>query len=209
MAPRRASPIPIWRASWRAAHERTGPPALPAHLDLRTGVTVDAARRAADGWQLRSVEHGWLAGRFEALVLAVPAPQVVPLLSRFAYRSRMLAARVRMRQPGADAALRGTACAAFDAAFVNYGPLRWIARDSSKPGRGGTETWLLHANAAWSEVHIDEDAQTVAELLLAAFVELGGARPAAWSAPLALCRYRGGPRSGLCLAARGAHRTVW
>ena len=62
----------------------------------------------------------------------------------------------------------------FDAAFVNYGPLRWIARDSSKPGRGGTETWLLHANAAWSEVHIDEDAQTVAELLLAAFVELGG-----------------------------------
>ena len=156
---------------------------LAGALDLRTGVSVDAARRAADRWQLRSVEHGWLAGRFEALVLAVPAPQAVPLLEPLAPSLAALAARVRMRGSRA-LMLRFAAPLAlpFDAAFVNYGPLRWIARDSSKPGRGGTETWLLHANAAWSEVHIDEDAQTVAELLLAAFVELGGARPAAWSA---------------------------
>lgn len=33
------------------------------------------------------------------------------------------------------------------------------------PGRGGAETWLLYANAAWSEAHIEEAAETVAEPL--------------------------------------------
>ena len=88
----------------------------------------------------------------------------------------------------------------FDTAFVDYGPLRWIARDNGKPGRGGNETWLLHANGRWSEVHIDEDVRTVAELLLAAFVELGGAPPAAWSAHRWPCADTE--------AARAAHRAV-
>ena len=70
----------------------------------------------------------------------------------------------------------------FDAAFVNQGPLRWIARDSSKPGRSGAETWLLHANAEWSEAHIAEDAERVASALLHAFEQLGGSSPQAWTA---------------------------
>jgi hypothetical protein len=65
----------------------------------------------------------------------------------------------------------------FDAAFVNHGPLRWVARDSTKPGRTGAESWLLHASAQWSDAHIDLDPDQVAELLLPAFAELGGAVP--------------------------------
>ena len=59
----------------------------------------------------------------------------------------------------------------FDAAFVNAGPLRWIARDSSKPGRGAAETWLLHANAEWSEAHLEDDADRVRTTLQQAFAD--------------------------------------
>lgn len=69
----------------------------------------------------------------------------------------------------------------FDAAFVNAGPLRWVCRNSTKPGRIGTDSWLLHASAPWSEAHIEDDAQIVAEQMLEAFVDIGGCAPDHWS----------------------------
>ena len=70
----------------------------------------------------------------------------------------------------------------FDVAFVNHGPLRWVARDGSKPGRDGQECWSLHASAEWSEAHIEDDAAAVAPILIEAFKALGGPDPQAWSA---------------------------
>ena len=70
----------------------------------------------------------------------------------------------------------------FDAAFVNSGPLRWLARNSSKPARAGAESWLLHAEAEWSEQHLEQPAEAVAALLLQAFAALGGPPPARWTA---------------------------
>jgi len=35
----------------------------------------------------------------------------------------------------------------FDAAFVKFVSLRWVKRDSAKPGRGDIESWSLHALA--------------------------------------------------------------
>ena len=65
---------------------------------------------------------------------------------------------------------------------MNSGPLRWIARDSSKPGRPVGETWLLHATAEWSEAHIEATPKVVADTLLRAFAELGAPPPEAWTA---------------------------
>lgn len=89
------------------------------------------------------------------MLLALPAPQaatllgpLAPDLSELARSSTMRGSWAMMLRFAAQVALP------FDAAFVNTGPLRWIARNSSKPGRHGLETWLLHASAAWSETHI-------------------------------------------------------
>lgn len=41
-----------------------------------------------------------------------------------------------------------------DVAFINHGALRWIARDTRKPGRKGLETWTPHAHVEWSEAHL-------------------------------------------------------
>jgi renalase len=70
----------------------------------------------------------------------------------------------------------------FDAAFVNNNALGWIARDSSKPGRAGLESWVLQATPEWSKAHLEEDAQIVAAALIDAFIKLGGPTPATWAA---------------------------
>jgi hypothetical protein len=76
-----------------------------------------------------------------------------------------------------------------DGCFVEHSPLRWIARDSSKPSRGGTETWLLHAGHSWSEAHLEDDAATVTAALLHAFAQLGGPDPASVQATAHRWRY--------------------
>lgn len=140
--------------------------------------TVQRLERQADGWALTSAEHGLHAQRYSAALLAVPAPQAVPLLQPVAAAGAAVAASARMR--GSWAVM--VRCPApvplpWDAAFINDGPLRWVARDSSKSGRTvppGTETWLLHASPEWSEAHIEDSADTVTATLLAAFAALGG-----------------------------------
>ena len=151
---------------------------LDAKLHLHLQTTVQQVQRVPQGWMLTSTEHGQHSTRYDALLLAVPAPQVLPLLADVSAAGTALAASVRMRGSWA-LMLR---CAArvelpFDGAFINAGPLRWMARDSSKPGRSGPETWLLHATPEWSEAHIEDDAAVVTAALLDAFAALGGPAP--------------------------------
>ncbi|MDE2606129.1 MAG: FAD-dependent oxidoreductase [Burkholderiales bacterium] len=169
--------------SMRAAAE-----GLAADLPVSFHATITALERDGQGWRLHSREQGadLVTGdsdRFDAVVLALPAPQAQALA---APHSALLARR-------ADAAAMHPCWALmlrydlppalpFEAAFVNSGPLRWIARDSAKPGRGGVETWLLHAESGWSSEHRDSDAQAVAAELLAAFSAWGAPAPAAWTA---------------------------
>ena len=139
--------------------------------------------RHADGWAITTAEHGALSQRYDAVLLAVPAPQVVPLLSPVWPAGAAGAACARMR--GSWAVMLRYASPVtmpWDGAFINAGPLRWVARDSSKPGRKGAETWLLHASPEWSDAHLEDSAESVAAALLAAFAALGGPAPLAATA---------------------------
>jgi len=63
--------------------------------------------------------------------------------------------------------------ARFDAAFVNGSALSWIARNSSKPKRNWQiDTWVLHASTAWSQAHLDDQADDVGAFLMEAFEDL-------------------------------------
>ncbi len=65
-----------------------------------------------------------------------------------------------------------------DGAFINDGPLSWIARDSSKPGRGQSKTiWILHATTAWSTRHLEASPEEVQSRLVATLEAIFG-RPA-------------------------------
>ena len=155
---------------------------LASTLAFRCGAAIGELRRAPSGWRLHAHDIGALGDDYDAVVLAVPAPQAGPLLRVVAPRQAALADATAMQgcwammlQYAAPLAL------GFEAAFVNRGPLRWVARDSAKPGRDGAESWLLHASAEWSEAHIALDADSVAAQLLPAFAELGGPAPRHWS----------------------------
>ena len=183
---------------------------LAEPLELRAETTITGLRRDREGWSLECGERGPLDGRFAAVVLALPAPQAVPLLRESSPVLAATAAGATMR--GCWALMLRFAAPvdlAFDAAFVNHGPLRWIARDSSKPGRTGPETWLLHANAPWSEAHLEDSPDAVADELLRAFSELGGPAPQARTAhrwryadtepPIGeVCAWDASARIGIC-----------
>ena len=155
--------------------------------------TVQKLERHADGWAITSAEHGLHAHRYSAVLLAVPAPQAVPLLHPVGATGAAVAASARMRGSWAVMVRCPTPVAlAWDGAFINTGPLRWVARDSSKPGRtapAGTETWLLHASPEWSDAHIEDAADSVNTTLLAAFQALGGPAPAQVQATAHRWRY--------------------
>lgn len=169
--PRMTSP-----AAWLVQH--LGEPAL-----AQWQTTMQRLDHTEGGWAITSAEHGLHSQHYSAVLLAVPAPQAVPLLAPLAPAGAALAASARMRGSWAVMLRYASPVALpWEGAFINTGPLRWVARDSSKPGRTGQETWLLHASPEWSEAHIEESAESVTIALLAAFAALGGPTPLAATA---------------------------
>lgn len=156
---------------------------LGDHAATQWQTTVQRLQHTGDGWAITSAEQGLHVARYDRVVLAMPAPQAAVLLAPVAPDGAALAASARMRGSWA-VMLRYAAPVAlpWDGAFINAGPLRWVARDSSKPGRMGPETWLLHASPEWSEAHIKDSAESVTAALLAAFAALGGPPPLAATA---------------------------
>jgi len=152
-------------------------------LALSTSHTVCRLNRDQGRWQIAFAEDLPVRDDFDAIVLAMPSPQAATLLAPVSPQLHQVAANARM-----------TACWAlmcrfdeplaldFDAAFVNSGLLRWVARDSNKPGRSGGETWLLHASGDWSEEFIEASPDVAAKAMIDAFIEIGGTHPTAWSA---------------------------
>jgi len=152
-------------------------------LQITFGAAIVQIERQYEGWYLKTEEQGWLDNRFDAVLLALPAPQAVLLLQPVSPGLTATATSARMRASWALILhFAGPVDLPFDAAFVNEGPLRWIARDNSKPGRPDSETWLLHARHDWSQVNLEASPETVADVLLQAFGDLGGPLPRSWTA---------------------------
>jgi photolyase PhrII len=148
---------------------------IAAHLatdcDVRCRVLVRDLERRDDGWIVKHDDGE--DGPFDRVVVAIPGPQALRLLGP----APGLAERVQtVRLNPCWAVLVAFADAVevdFDGAFVNDGPLSWIARNGSKPGRA-SETWVLHAGPAWTRDHLDDPPESVGDRLIKAFAEVGG-----------------------------------
>ncbi|MBS7807559.1 FAD-dependent oxidoreductase [Variovorax sp. PCZ-1] len=60
----------------------------------------------------------------------------------------------------------------WNAARSTHHRIAWLARESSKPARSGIERWTAQASAAWSQEHLEDDAERVKAKLLKAFAEI-------------------------------------
>lgn len=151
---------------------------LARDLDLKHGLRVTALEHgsgtAGDSgprWTARTAD-GLTLGPFDAAIVALPAPQALPLVSASATITAAVS-RVRMHPCWATlVAFAERVLTPFDGAFVTGSPLGWIARDRSKPRRELAETWVLHATAGWSTAHVDDSADAVGPFLLNAFADL-------------------------------------
>lgn len=152
---------------------------LSKFLTLKLQHTVVSIRKKDSGWVVTTLEQGEMETLFDAVVLAIPAHQASPLLSLIDHPFARQTAGVKMF--GSWTLMLGykeSQKMAFDAAFVNKDPLRWVARDSSKPGRkSDIETWVLQASSEWSERYIDAKPEDITPILLAAFRGLGASDP--------------------------------
>jgi predicted NAD/FAD-dependent oxidoreductase len=139
---------------------------LAEDIPTEFSVRVESVHREGESWTL--VTDGGVDRRgFDAVFIAVPAPQAAPLLAaspslaRRASEVRMLPCHALMLRFESDIEVE------FDAAFVRSSPLAWIARNGSKPGREEEPTWVLHSSAAWSESHLNLGPEEVRDVLLA------------------------------------------
>ncbi|MFM8579953.1 MAG: NAD(P)/FAD-dependent oxidoreductase, partial [Planctomycetaceae bacterium] len=156
---------------------------------------VTALTWSAEGWSLEW-EPGAGGGSgaagvprqtaegFGAVVLALPAEQVAGLLSGTRGLTWSGAAgQLRERVAGVSISpcwgvlleFARRLAVEFDGAFVGNSPLRWVARNNSKPGRPERECWVLHASPEWSREYLEAGAEWVAGELEKAFWTAVGA----------------------------------
>lgn len=135
---------------------------------------VERLRRTTEGDWLVHAGNGTTHGPFDALVLAVPADVAAPLLE-VAPQLQQDVARVHLRPCWSVALTFAEPLQTqVDACFVRDGPLDWLARNSSKPGRGDGEVWVVQSTSSWAERHADSSAQEVIAELSQAMAEVLG-----------------------------------
>lgn len=147
--------------------------------DMRIGFTAAGLTREAAGWTLTSAE-GERAEGFEAVLIAIPAPQAEPLLAQvhepFAESAREASYApcwaLMMEAEGIDAALRE----APENVLAGEG-IAAIIHNADKPGRT-RDTLVAHAGFAWSSERLEDDGEAIeADLGAAVRRGLGLAAP--------------------------------
>jgi predicted NAD/FAD-dependent oxidoreductase len=147
---------------------------LAKGLVLHTSQTIDALSRQEGQWFLRSAETGDIAQGFDVLILAIPAPQAFALAQHLDPEIKAIAEQSDMKGCWTIMArFPQTPKVTFEAAFVNQEIISWIARNSSKPGRTGQESWTIQANPLWSQKFIELSQEDVVDQMLACAKKLG------------------------------------
>ncbi|MEM9827929.1 MAG: NAD(P)-binding protein, partial [Planctomycetota bacterium] len=113
---------------------------------------------------------------FDVVLFNPPPAQTAAIVKRHpAWHDRL--AGIKMQPCLATLFIcQNTKAAGFDAAFINEGPLSWIARNDSKPGRVSTvgEQWVLHASPEWSSEHLEWQPDRIGDEMICAFQNATG-----------------------------------
>jgi renalase len=158
-----------------------------APLALNSQTTIAGAQRVNGKWRLSSKEHGELSQAFDALVWAIPRPQLEPFEVLFPNSWQQTLSSIQFAPCWAVmAGFNSPLDLPFDGLFVGRpdnpqpgtSPLSWVARTLSKPGRTGQETWTLHASYGFTQQHLNDTPEVMAEHLSQAFNLLGAPKPA-------------------------------
>jgi len=171
-------------ADWEDGGGWTGLPGVSSIVKpIADGLTIHrqseitGLERSAERWILKGVSEA-ADTQFDSLVLAIPQPQALRLLSPWPEAQARIAP-VQMDpcwtlMAGFDAPL----AAELTYAKLEVGPIAVIARETGKPGRDlPGDGWVIQASPEWSTTHLEWDPTEVTPVLLDAFFTQPGCRP--------------------------------
>lgn len=146
---------------------------LAAGLKVRRQRPVASLERTKMRWRLLDA-GGVLLAEADWVVVTAPAPQAMRLLPE-GFDTENLIGETRMS--GCFAlmlGLRRKLSLDWQAARLSGGPIRWIAVDSSKPGRPQACSLVVHAAPDWSEAHMEEEPGAIEAALIETASEATG-----------------------------------
>ncbi len=156
---------------WRIGQPNMGALVRPLAngVDVRTGVLVRRIQRESEGWRI-SDDQMDLGEPFDAVAVAIPAPQADKLLGRFGGVFSGLSEALLAPCWAVMVAFDAPVAPGTDVYRSSDGSIVWIARDGSKPGRSQSgDRWVVHASAAWSRDRLKWEPESVAVELLDGF----------------------------------------
>ena len=145
---------------------------LAKSLCVKTATKVCGISQSPQGWLIFDDQQN-LIDCVEIVIFAIPPAQIAHLLAQARpdwlnslTQIEMLPCWTVMAQ--AD----NKTMPSFDAAFINEGPLSWVANNASKPGRMPTPLWTIQASHQWSIENLHKDQQAVTSELVSSFERL-------------------------------------
>lgn len=169
-------------ARWAEPLQADGTLQLSAHVQHLAPDALDNRR-----WQVQvqgPADEQRVHAGFDALVLALPAPEAQRLLAGTPAAAELagplqaveIAPCWNLSLAFPNASQPGTLGPQWNAARSTHHRVAWLTRESSKPGREPIERWTVQASPAWSAEHAADPAARVTAKLLKAFAEITGIR---------------------------------
>ena len=192
-----ASSLPPKEAHWVAApgmsalvKEWAKPLMANGQLHFETQVTrIQTDLLSPKRWQLQTEGPGATTSvhsGFDAVIMAMPSVQAQALLLSSQIAKPMMGEIAKVSVAPCWTLMLAFPQAAqpklphlgpqWNAARSTHHRIAWLARESSKPGRGPIERWTVQASPEWSQRHLEDDAERVKAKLLKAFTEVTGIR---------------------------------
>ncbi|MEJ6595468.1 NAD(P)-binding protein [Parasphingorhabdus sp.] len=147
--------------------------ALSARHDVTWSLRIDSLVKKDNRWQLESDDQT-IEDVFDIVILAIPAEQAADLLASWDKDFLAVAANT------ASAPCWTLMLAFADSLQTEKITVRddvvigWAARNSSKPGRTGPDSWVIQASPDWSQEHLEDSQGEVVSLLSSRFADLLG-----------------------------------
>ena len=141
-------------------------------LDVRFDARVTGLHRR--GSQVEVSLESMKAELFDLVVVAIPGPQAEALLEAWPHL-REPVSKVEYHPCWATMVeMRETAGIPWTAARTPDARVRWMARNSTKPGREAGESWVLHAAPDWTREHLNDSNEQIGRWMLAGLREMAG-----------------------------------
>lgn len=148
--------------------------AMAEGLDITLETRISALKKGAEGTELVD-ESGQSHGCYETVILNMPPEQALALLESVPTAWRGLAEKAVMEPCWALMTVWEQPLPLdFDGARLEDQAMSWVGRNSSKPGRGEAESWVIHGSPSWTRDHLELSREDAGDLLLKEFQRWAG-----------------------------------